>query len=156
MRVDHRRADVVVPEELLHRTDVVAVFQQVRRERMPERVLRDAGAPDSVFDGPLKPRLVQMMAPALSRRPRPSSEPRALEHAKSRAIHEERHQSWNAAQSLDDGADLVTRQDDRKPRRPLSPDEIVEPGKILVEDFAIKEEQCARPSPRDAVCRGIG
>src|SRR5438034_6935165 len=60
-------------------------------------------------------------------------EPRAFEHAKSRAIHQERHQSWNAAQSLDDGTDLVTGQDDRKPRRSPSPDQIVQPGKILVE-----------------------
>jgi hypothetical protein len=69
---------------------------------------------------------------------------RALEHAKSRAIHQERHQSWSSAQSLDDGTDLVTGQDDRKPWRSLSSDQIVEPGKILVEDFAIEEEECTQ------------
>ena len=31
MRVDHRRADIPIPEQFLNRTDVVAVFQQVRR-----------------------------------------------------------------------------------------------------------------------------
>ena len=67
-------------------------------------------------------------------------ETRAFEHSKSGAIHQERHQPWNAAQSLDDGSDLVSGQDDRKPRRSLSSDEIVEPREILVEDLAIEEE----------------
>jgi hypothetical protein len=36
--VDHRRLHALVPEELLHRPDVVAVHQQVRGERMPQGV----------------------------------------------------------------------------------------------------------------------
>jgi hypothetical protein len=34
MRIDHRRADVRMSEQLLHRSNVVPVFQQVCRERM--------------------------------------------------------------------------------------------------------------------------
>lgn len=36
--VDHRRAHVLVPEELLHRANVVAVLQEVRSERVSQRV----------------------------------------------------------------------------------------------------------------------
>jgi hypothetical protein len=35
MGVDHRRADVPMPEQFLNRLDVVAVFQQVRGECVP-------------------------------------------------------------------------------------------------------------------------
>jgi hypothetical protein len=35
VRVDHGRAHVRVAEQLLHRANVVAVVEQVRRERMP-------------------------------------------------------------------------------------------------------------------------
>jgi hypothetical protein len=35
MGVDHRRADVPMPEQFLNRPDVVAVFQQVRGECVP-------------------------------------------------------------------------------------------------------------------------
>jgi hypothetical protein len=33
--VDHRRAHVAMPQELLDRPDVVSRFEQVRRERVP-------------------------------------------------------------------------------------------------------------------------
>ena len=38
VRVDHRRSDVLVAEQLLHRPNVAAVFQQVRGEGMPQRM----------------------------------------------------------------------------------------------------------------------
>jgi hypothetical protein len=34
VRVDHRRADVRVPQQLLHRPDVIAGLQKLRRERV--------------------------------------------------------------------------------------------------------------------------
>jgi hypothetical protein len=54
--VDHRRADIAVPQELLDRPDVVAVLEQMGREGVPQRVAcgglgsfferyRDAGPP---------------------------------------------------------------------------------------------------------------
>jgi len=43
MRVDHRGGHVFVPEQLLHRTDVVARLQQVRREGVPQGVRGVAG-----------------------------------------------------------------------------------------------------------------
>src|SRR3954447_3693375 len=38
VRVDHRRAHVLVAEELLHRADVVAVLEKVRGERVAQAV----------------------------------------------------------------------------------------------------------------------
>ena len=38
MRVDHSRPDVGVTQQLLHRTDVVAVFEQMSGKRMPQRM----------------------------------------------------------------------------------------------------------------------
>jgi hypothetical protein len=34
MRIDHGRAHVFMPQQLLHRTDIIASLQQVRREAM--------------------------------------------------------------------------------------------------------------------------
>ena len=57
MGVDHRGADVVVTEELLHGADVVAVFEEMRGERMPQRVaggpLVNASLTHGVFHCPL-------------------------------------------------------------------------------------------------------
>ena len=39
VQIDHRGADVAMPEQLLHGPDVVAVFQQMRRERVTQRIL---------------------------------------------------------------------------------------------------------------------
>ena len=39
MRINHRRADVVVAEPFLHRSDVVARFQQMRCEAVARRSL---------------------------------------------------------------------------------------------------------------------
>ena len=38
VRVHHRRADVRVAEQLLHRPDVVPILEQMGRKRMPKRV----------------------------------------------------------------------------------------------------------------------
>src|SRR5688572_1955527 len=51
MRVDHRRGDVAVAEQLLDCADVVAVFKEMRGKRVTEgvtaRVLGDPGRADS-------------------------------------------------------------------------------------------------------------
>jgi hypothetical protein len=39
MGIDHRRTHVPVAKQLLDRTDVVAVFEQVRGKRVPQRIL---------------------------------------------------------------------------------------------------------------------
>jgi hypothetical protein len=63
VRVDHCRAHVGVAEQLLNRPDIVAVFEEMRRERMPERVargaFRDPRRPHGVADSALEHRLVQ-------------------------------------------------------------------------------------------------
>ena len=38
MRVNHRRAHIFVTEKFLNSANVVAVFEQVRREGVPERM----------------------------------------------------------------------------------------------------------------------
>src|SRR5882762_7068820 len=57
-------------EQLLDSADVVTVLQQVRGERMPERVtarvLNDAGLAQRALDGTLDDGLVQVMAAALA------------------------------------------------------------------------------------------
>lgn len=66
MGVDHRGADVVVTEELLHGADVVAVFEEMRGERMPQRVaggsLVNRSQPNGVFYCPLNRAFMYMMA----------------------------------------------------------------------------------------------
>ena len=64
VRINHRRADVGVAEELLHLADVVAVFQQVRGERAAERVaartFRESGLADRGRDRSLDRTLVEV------------------------------------------------------------------------------------------------
>ena len=59
-----------MPEQLLHRADIVAVLEQVGGERMPERVrggaLDDPGPARGVLDRPLQDRLVQVVPAELA------------------------------------------------------------------------------------------
>ena len=70
MGVDHRGADVLVTEELLDRPDVVAGFQEVRREGVAERVGRDvfgnSGGAGGSADLFLNDRLVKVVATGLT------------------------------------------------------------------------------------------
>ena len=63
VRVDHRRADVGMTEQLLHGANVVARFKQVRGERVAQRVWRgelvDACVPHRLAHRTLK-RLIAM------------------------------------------------------------------------------------------------
>ncbi len=65
MGIDHRCADIPMPEQLLNRLDVVALFEQVGGEGMPKRVttggLRNPGFPAGLFDSPLQDGFVAMM-----------------------------------------------------------------------------------------------
>ena len=66
VRVDHRRADVRMAEELLDRANVVPVFEQMRGKRMPERMatdaLRDTRLPRRHRHCTLHRRLVQVIS----------------------------------------------------------------------------------------------
>jgi hypothetical protein len=70
MRVDHRRADVAVPEQRLNRANVVAVFQEMSREGMAEgmagRRLGDPGGPNRIVYRALEDGLVEMVPAPLS------------------------------------------------------------------------------------------
>ncbi len=62
-----------MPEQLLDRPDVVAVFQDMRGERMAEGMaacgLRDAGSKDRLLDRALQNGFVQVVPAFLSRDP---------------------------------------------------------------------------------------
>ncbi len=77
VRVEHGRAHVPVPEQLLNRADVVARLEQGGRERMAQRVapgaLRQPGGQHGLAHGALEHGLVQVV-PA---RPRPWCSARA-------------------------------------------------------------------------------
>jgi hypothetical protein len=66
VRIHHRRAHVSVTEQFLDCPNVVAILEQVRRERMATGVgthpLRDAGLPRRARDGLLDNRLVKVRA----------------------------------------------------------------------------------------------
>src|SRR5215470_16872478 len=68
VRVDHRRADVVVSQELLDGADVAPVLEQVRGERVPKRMGRRTLPKVRLANGleyrSLQDGLVQMMATA--------------------------------------------------------------------------------------------
>jgi hypothetical protein len=68
VRIDLRSANVRVPQELLHRPDVVTLVQQVRGKGVPERVgtgrLEDACPPYCLLDGLMHVRAVHVV-PAL-------------------------------------------------------------------------------------------
>ena len=55
VRVDHRRADIAVAQQFLDRPDVMARFEQVRRERVAQGVARcrawDPRSTDGVLHG---------------------------------------------------------------------------------------------------------
>ena len=65
MGVDHRGANVGVPQEFLDCANVVAVLKQMRRERVSQgvagRTLVNPRLPNRVFDRPLDRALVDMM-----------------------------------------------------------------------------------------------
>ncbi len=70
--VDHRRRDIAVAQEFLDRPDVVTDVEEVRGERVAERMtggkLGDAGQPCRVLERPLQDRFVSVMSPALAAR----------------------------------------------------------------------------------------
>jgi hypothetical protein len=70
MGINHRCLHISVSEELLNRANIIAIFQQVRRERVPQGVaVGRLGQPycsGRPFDGALQHRFVQMMPPVLT------------------------------------------------------------------------------------------
>ena len=55
--IDHCRLHVLMPEQFLNRADIIAIFQEVRGERVSQRVaahrLGQAGLSGRFFDGRL-------------------------------------------------------------------------------------------------------
>ncbi len=81
--INHRRRHIAMPEELLHRADVIAVFQQLGGKTVTHHMrtdaLRDAGAPGRLRQRLLDHRLVQMVP---GRRPesRIAADPASRKH----------------------------------------------------------------------------
>ena len=69
MSVDNGRAHIAMTQQLLHGPDIVTRLEELRGERMPQRVtcraLGDACRADRLSHRPLHDALVQMMAPPL-------------------------------------------------------------------------------------------
>lgn len=67
MGVDHGRADIAVAEKLLNGANVVSVFHEMCRERMPKGVAArgfgDSRLEAGVSEGPLQHGLVKVMTP---------------------------------------------------------------------------------------------
>ena len=72
MSIDHRRPNIAMPKELLHRADIIARRKEVSGERVPERVtgrqLGDATRLNGISEGALHGALVQMMPTVMPRR----------------------------------------------------------------------------------------
>ena len=68
--VDHRRAHVGVPQQLLHRANVVAVFHEMSREGMAQSVaaggLGDARLDAGFFERSLEDGFMEVVAPPLA------------------------------------------------------------------------------------------
>ncbi len=66
MRIDHRRLHITMPQQFLDSSDIVAVFEQMRREAMAQRVaacrLGDVRRAHCGLDASLNRRLAQVMA----------------------------------------------------------------------------------------------
>jgi hypothetical protein len=66
MRRDHRRLYICVAQEFLHRPDIVALLEQMRRTAVPQGMTTEAcGEPSRTTgptDGPLPPTLIGVMA----------------------------------------------------------------------------------------------
>ncbi len=73
MGVNHCGSHVGVPEQLLNRADVIALFQKMRGKGVPQGVragwLRDVGLEPHIFDGLLENRFVEVAAAPLFRHP---------------------------------------------------------------------------------------
>ena len=65
MRVDHRRSDVPVPQQLLYSPNVVPLLQKMGSERMPKGMACDpfgkSGTGGSLLHGLLEHRFVQVV-----------------------------------------------------------------------------------------------
>lgn len=155
-------------EELLHRADVIAGIQQMRRERVPQRMAaRALGEPtrmDRLPKGPLHDRLVQMMPTPLAGRhvhvragrrkhplPRPIAPgggelPRERPRDESALVPRAHTPDMRPQRLLHDLRQLrhpVAIPLPREPPRPLRPHEPVQPSDRLPQDLAVQEQQRA-------------
>ena len=67
MRRDHGCTDILVPQEFLHGTNIIAIFQEVCGEAVSERVAApafvNAGTPDGVLHCLLEARFRHVVSP---------------------------------------------------------------------------------------------
>lgn len=70
--------------------------------------------------------------------------PRAFHEAKPRAVQKRSHEPWRPGQTVQDPGHFGAGEDDRKPCRPPSPHEAVEPSELDSQYFAVEEEDRAQ------------
>lgn len=68
----------------------------------------------------------------------------ALEQPQSGAVPQDRHEPRHSVEALEDGADLLARQEDGQMQGPLGPDDRVEPGQVDAEHLTVEKEQGAQ------------
>ena len=72
-----------------------------------------------------------------------NSQTTALEEAQAGAIEQRRHEPLCAVELADDGAHLVAAENDREVSRPLGPDDVIEPGQILMQNVPVEKQKSA-------------
>jgi len=147
--VDHRGAHVLVTEQLLNGADVAPVLEQMGGEGMTEAVrggplgeasLRHGRQDGHAVLGALGVADDDLVHPEVEVL---DSQAAAFEQSQPRAIQEGGREAARAVQYGDDRADLITGQDDGEAFRAPDPDDVVEPGQVLVQDVAVEEEERA-------------
>ena len=70
LRVNHCRTDILVPQQFLHGSNIIAASEQLRRERMPQAMtigtFHDSGRVHSTFQCALQKAFSHVMALSFS------------------------------------------------------------------------------------------
>ena len=72
------------------------------------------------------------------------AETRALEDAEARAVHQRRHEAWDAAYPAEDDPHLVACQDDREALGAARARKVVDPGRSEAQDVPVQEYERAQ------------
>lgn len=103
--IDHRRADVLMPQQVLHRTDVISRRQQIRRKAVPQRVacdrLDNSSRPGSCLNCFADNGFMDV---------------ETFDHAQTAALHGLGHQLFRSVHARDETIDLFSGHNRRHPQ----------------------------------------